>query len=65
MIGDAIAGYIGKRIDERDGEGGTLGAIAGIAAWRVTKRVVPAAIVLGAAALGYRYLTRRRDTAPA
>jgi len=59
MIGDLVAGCIGKRIDESDDEGGTLGAIAGIAAWRVGKTVVPAAIVIGAAAIGYRYLRRR------
>lgn len=63
MIGDLVAGYIGKRIDESDGEGGTLGTIAGIAAWRVGKTVVPAAIVIGAAAFGYRYLRRRVRTA--
>ncbi|MCR5871355.1 MULTISPECIES: hypothetical protein [unclassified Sphingomonas] len=59
MIGDLVAGYIGKRIDESDGEGGALGTLAGVAAWRVGKTVVPAAVVLGAAALGARYLRRR------
>jgi hypothetical protein len=59
MIGKAIAGWIGSSIDRRDGEGGALGAITGVAAWEVGKRVVPAVLVLGAAALGARYLTRR------
>jgi hypothetical protein len=59
MIGDAIAAYIGNKIDRRDGEGGTLGAIAGVAAWKIGRRVVPAVIVLGAAAYGARYLTKR------
>lgn len=59
MIGDLVAGYIGKRIDERDGEGGTLGTLAVVATWRVGKTVVPAAIVIGAAALGARYLRKR------
>lgn len=59
MIGELVAGYIGNRIDESDGEGGTLGAVVGVATWKVAKTVVPAAIVIGAAALGYRYLRRR------
>lgn len=63
MIGDLVAGYIGKSIDESDGEGGALGAIAGIVAWRVGKTVIPAAIVIGAAAIGYRYLRRRMRAA--
>ena len=63
MIGELVAGYIGQKIDESDGEGGTLGAIAGVATWKVAKTVVPAAIVIGAAALGYRYLRRRLQTA--
>jgi len=56
MLGDLIAGAIGRNIDRRDGKGGTIGAIAGVAAWKVAKKVVPAAIVLGGAALGARYL---------
>lgn len=58
MIGDAIAGWIGSRIDRRDGEGGTLGALAGVLAWKTAKRVVPAAIVLGAVAYGVHKLTQ-------
>ncbi|MBX3566260.1 MAG: hypothetical protein KF730_16995 [Sphingomonas sp.] len=64
MIGDAIAGYIGNKIDRRDGKGGTIGALVGVLGWRVAKRVVPAAIVLGAAAYGARAL-QRRFSAPA
>jgi hypothetical protein len=41
MIGNAIAGWIGNRIDRRDGEGGTLGALAGVLTWKATKRIVP------------------------
>jgi hypothetical protein len=62
MIGKAIAGWIGSRIDRRDGEGGALGAVLGVAAWEVGKRVVPAAVVLGAGALGAAYLKRRLTT---
>jgi hypothetical protein len=57
MIGDAIAGWIGNRIDRRDGKGGTLGAIAGIVAWKATRRIVPAALVLGAVAYGIHKLS--------
>ncbi len=59
MIGEAIAGYIGNRIDASDGEGCTVGALAGVAAWKVAKTVVPALLVIGAAAWGARFLNRR------
>lgn len=58
MIGDAIAGWIGNRIDRRDGEGGTLGAVAGVLVWKTAKRVIPAALVLGAVAYGVHKLTQ-------
>lgn len=64
MIGDAIAGWIGNRIDRRDGEGGALGALAGVLTWKAAKRIVPAALVLGAAAYGARKLSQRMN-APA
>ncbi len=59
MIGKAIAGWIGSRIDQRDGEGGTLGAIAGVAVYETAKRVIPAAAVIGGGYLLVRYLTNR------
>lgn len=59
MIGNAIAAWIGHRIDRRDGEGGTLGAVAGVAGWQVAKRVVPAAVILGTAALGAHYIAKK------
>lgn len=63
MLGDVIAAIVGRNIDRRDGEGGALGALAGVTAWRVARRVVPAAIVVGGAALGARYLARKlRET---
>ena len=65
MIGDLVAAAIGRNIDQRDGEGGALGAVAGVATWKVAKRVVPAAIVLGGAALGARYLMRKFRNDPA
>lgn len=65
MIGDLIAAAIGRNIDQRDGEGGTMGALVGVATWEVAKRVVPAAIVLGGAALGARYLARKFRNEPA
>lgn len=63
MIGDAIAGWIGNRIDRSDGEGGALGAIAGVLTWKAAKKIVPAAIVIGGAAYAYHYLTRDRAEA--
>ena len=64
MIGDAIAGYIGNRIDRRDGKGGTIGALVGVLGWKAARKVVPAVIVLGAAAYGARYLSRKLGNAP-
>jgi energy-converting hydrogenase Eha subunit B len=58
MIGDAIAGWIGNRIDRRDGKGGTIGALAGVLTWKATKRIVPAALVLGAVAYGVHKLSQ-------
>jgi hypothetical protein len=65
VIGDLIAAAVGRNVDRRDGEGGTLGALAGVATWKVARRVVPAAIVLGGAALGARYLARKFRNQPA
>jgi hypothetical protein len=65
VIGDFIAAAVGRNIDQRDGKGGTLGALAGVATWKVARRVVPAAIVLGGAALGARYLIRKFRNEPA
>lgn len=59
MIGKAIAGWLGAKIDARDGEGGALGALAEVAVWEVGKRVVPAALVLGAAAYGAHVIQRK------
>ena len=59
MIGDFIAGLIGKRIDERDGEGGAVGAAVGVLAYEAGKRIIPAVLILGAAAIGARYIARK------
>jgi len=61
MIGDAIAGWIGNRIDRRDGKGGALGAIAGVLTWKATRRIVPAALVLGAVAYGAYKLSQNSN----
>lgn len=63
MIGDAIAGWIGNRIDRADGEGGTLGAIVGVLGWKAAKKVVPAAIVIGGAAYAYHRFKQSRAEA--
>jgi len=64
MIGKALAAYIGNKIDRRDGKGGTLGALAGVAAFGAARRVIPAVVVLGAAAYGASYLRKRFDRNP-
>jgi len=62
MIGKAIAGWIGSKIDRRDGEGGTLGAVTGVAVYEVAKRVIPVALLAGGAAIGMHYLQKRYRT---
>jgi energy-converting hydrogenase Eha subunit B len=64
MIGNAIAAWIGNSIDRRDGEGGTLGALAGVATWNIAKKVVPAAIVLGGVAYAVHRFKRANASAP-
>ncbi|MCW3836435.1 hypothetical protein ACFQ1E_10585 [Sphingomonas canadensis] len=60
MIGKAIAGWIGSRIDRRDGKGGPLGAIAGVAAYSLGRRFLPVALLAGGAIAGARFLRGRR-----
>ena len=59
MIGKMIAATIGRHIDQRDGEGGTLGAATGVATYEIAKRVIPVALVVGGAAWAARYIARR------
>lgn len=59
MIGRAVAGWIGGRIDRRDGEGGALGAAVGVAVYTMGKRVLPAVLVIGSGVLLARYLRTR------
>jgi energy-converting hydrogenase Eha subunit B len=64
MIGQAIAGWIGNRIDRRDGKGGTLGTLAGVATYALGKRALPVMLVAGGAVLAARAIRNRRN-APA
>ena len=63
MIGKAIAGWIGSKVDRRDGEGGTLGALTGVAIYSIGKRVLPVALLAGGVALGVHYLRSQRRAA--
>lgn len=47
MIAEIIGGIIGKNIDERDGEGGAMGAIVGIGAAKLIKRAFPLLLLAG------------------
>lgn len=58
MIGDAIAGYVGHKIDSSDGEGGALGAAVAIVTWKIATRVIPTALVLGAIAYGVHRISK-------
>jgi hypothetical protein len=56
MIGSLIAAVVGKDIDRKDGEGGTAGALLGIAGWAVVKRIVPLAIIGAGILVAKHYL---------
>ena len=49
MIGNIIGALIGRAIDRRDGEGGLGGALMGAAGVSVIRRVLPLAVLVGAA----------------
>lgn len=64
MIGKAIAAYIGGKVDRRDGQGGAVGALVGVATYALSRRMLPVAVAAGGAALAIGYLKRKRSSAP-
>lgn len=56
MIAELIGAAIGKDIDESDGEGGTVGAILGVASVVVLKRLIPLAIIGAGILVAKHYL---------
>jgi uncharacterized membrane protein len=61
MLGTLLAAVIGKEIDEADGEGGTAGALLGMAGWAVAKRLVPLAIVGAGILVAKHYVDKWAD----
>ena len=49
MLGRIIAGIIGSKIDQRDGQGGLKGALIGAAVPGLIRRLGPIGLVLGGA----------------
>lgn len=58
MIGKLLAAFIGNRIDREDGKGGLKGALIGVAAERLIRRMGPAGWVLAALFLVIRFVWR-------
>lgn len=56
MLGTIIAAVAGRDVDERDGEGGTAGALVGIALWKAAKTLVPLAALGATILVASRYL---------
>ena len=60
VIRTIIAALIGRAIDRRDGDGGAKGAIAGIVASSVLRRLGPLGWVIGALWMAGGFLFGRR-----
>jgi hypothetical protein len=61
MIGDLIAGLIGKE----SGDGSVGGALEGVVVYEVAKRVVPLARVAGGIWFGAKYVRSKLKDTPA
>lgn len=58
MIGKLLAAFIGNRIDREDGKGGLKGALIGVAAERLIRRMGPVGWLLAALFLVIRFVWR-------
>ena len=58
MIGTILSAVLGAEIDKSDGEGGTAGALLGMAGWVVVKRIVPLAIIGAGILVAKHYLEK-------
>jgi len=58
MIGKLLAAFIGNRIDREDGKGGLKGALIGVAAERLIRRMGPVGWLLAALFLMIRFVWR-------
>lgn len=61
MIGRIIGALVGREIDRRDGEGGGKGALIGMLAPSVIRRMGPLGLVLGGAWAAKKALDRRKE----
>ncbi|WCT73695.1 hypothetical protein PQ455_00235 [Sphingomonas naphthae] len=60
MIGKIIGALVGREIDRRDGEGGAKGAVLGIAAVSVMRRLGPLGLLAGGAYVAKKAYDRRK-----
>jgi len=60
MIGKVIGALVGRRIDQRDGEGGLKGAVLGAATAGVLRRLGPVGLALGGLYMAKRAYDRTR-----
>ena len=62
MIRNIIGALVGREIDRRDGSGGAKGAMIGIAAMSVLRRMGPFGLILGGGYVAKKAYDRHRAT---
>ena len=63
MIGKLVGALVGREIDRRDGKGGAKGALMGVAAVGVMRRLGPLGLLLGGAWVAKKAYDRRKTPA--
>jgi hypothetical protein len=61
MIGKVMAALIGAEVEKRRQDSGLKGAVLGLAVLGLTKRVLPAALLLGGAYAAKKLYDHRRE----
>ena len=62
MIRNIIGALVGREIDRRDGSGGAKGAVIGMVAMGVLRRMGPLGLILGGGYVAKKAYDRRRAT---
>lgn len=63
MLGKIAGALIGRSIDRRDGQGGTKGALMGMATAGVLRRMGPLGLAIGGGIMAKRYMDQRKRKA--
>ena len=60
MLRNIIGALVGREIDRRDGEGGVKGAVLGMAAMSILRRLGPLGMLLGGGYVAKKAYDRRK-----